>query len=105
MTPIISLLTDFGLKSPYVAQVKATLIQNCSLATVIDITNQVERHNIVEGAFLLEMAVPFFPAKTVHLAVVDPRVGSERLPIVVDCKDGSVLVGPDNGLLVMASRH
>ncbi len=104
MTPIISLLTDFGLKSPYVAQVKATLLQNCPEATVIDITNQVERHNIVEGAFLLEMAVPFFPNGSVHLAVVDPGVGSGRLPVVVACKDGSSLVGPDNGLLVRASE-
>src|SRR2546426_2440327 len=101
---LISLLTDFGLKDPYVAEMKLVLIKNCPDAVLVDITHQVERHNIVEGAFLLEMAVPFFPGRTVHLAVVDPGVGSARLPVVVECRRGHVLVGPDNGLLVRAAE-
>src|SRR2546426_2588951 len=101
---LISLLTDYGLKDPYVAEMKLVLIKNSPEATTVDITHQVERHNIVEGAFLLEMAVPFFPGRTVHLAVVDPGVGSARLPVVVECRRGHVLVGPDNGLLVRAAE-
>jgi len=66
---LISLLTDYGLKDPYVAEMKLVLIKNSPEATTVDITHQVERHNIVEGAFLLEMAVPFFPGRTVHLAL------------------------------------
>lgn len=101
---IISLLTDFGLKDPYVAEMKLGLIRNCPKAVLVDITHQVERHNVVEGAFLLEMAVPFFPDGTVHLAVVDPGVGSDRAPIVIEGKRGHVLVGPDNGLLTRAAE-
>src|SRR5437867_11463799 len=101
---LISLLTDFGLKDPYVAEMKLVLIKNCQDAVLVDITHEVERHNIVEGAFLLEMAVPFFPGRTVHLAVVDPGVGSARVPVVMECRRGHVLVGPDNGLLVRAAE-
>src|SRR2546422_4776106 len=101
---LVSLLTDYGLKDPYVAEMKLVLIKNCPDAVLVDITHQVERHNIVEGAFLLEMAVPFFPGRTVHLAGVDPGVGSARLPVVVECRRGHVLVGPDNGLLVRAAE-
>jgi S-adenosyl-L-methionine hydrolase (adenosine-forming) len=82
---------------------KLVMIKNCPKAVLVDITHQVERHNIVEGAFLLEMAVPFFPDGTVHVAVVDPGVGSDRAPVVVECKGGHVLVGPDNGLLTRAA--
>jgi S-adenosylmethionine hydrolase len=100
----ISLLSDFGVKDPYVAEMKLVLIKNCPNAVLVDITHQVERHNIVEGAFLLEMAIPFFPDGTVHLAVVDPGVGSDRAAVVVECKGGHVLVGPDNGLLTRAAK-
>jgi S-adenosylmethionine hydrolase len=101
---LVSLLTDFGLKDPYVAEMKLVLIKNCPEATIVDITHQVERHSIVERAFLLEMAVPFFPDRTIHLAVVDPGVGGARAPVVVECRRGHVLVGPDNGLLVRAAK-
>lgn len=101
---LVSLLTDFGVRDPYVAEMKLVLIKNCPEASLVDITHQVERHNIVEGAFLLEMAVPFFPDRTVHLAVVDPGVGGARAPLVVECRRGHVLVGPDNGLLLRAAK-
>src|SRR2546427_6073926 len=101
---LVSLLTDFGLKDPYVAEMKVVLIKSCPDAVLVDITHQVERHNIVGGAFLLEMAVQFFPDRTVHLAVVDPGVGGARAPVVVECRRGHVLVGPDNGLLVRAAK-
>src|SRR3989442_5433391 len=99
---LVSLLTDFGLKDPYVAEMKLVLIKNCPDAVLVDITHQVERHNIVEGAFLLEMAVPFFPDRTVHLAVVDSGVGSARVPVGIECTPGHVLVGSGNRLPVIA---
>src|SRR2546428_3068717 len=101
---LISLLTDFGLKDPYVAEVKLVLIKNCPGAVLVDITHQVERHNIVEGAFLLEMAVPFFSGRTVHLAVVDSGGGGARAPAVVECRRRHGIVGPDNGLAGRAAQ-
>src|SRR2546425_8373520 len=101
---LVSLLTDFGLKDPYIAHMKLVLIKNCPDAVLVDITHQVETHNIVEGAFLLEMVVSFFPDRTIHLAVVDPGVGGARASVIVECRHGHVLVGPDNGLLVRAAK-
>src|SRR2546425_6607615 len=101
---LVSLLTDFGLKDPYIAEMKLVLIKNCPDAVLVDITHQVETHNIVEGAFLLEMVVSFFPDRTIHLAVVDPGVGGARASVIVECRHGHVLVGPDNGLLVRAAK-
>ena len=100
---VITLLTDFGLKDSYVAQMKGVILNIHPEAKLVDISHAVERHNIAMGSFILETTVPFFSGHTIHLAVVDPGVGSRRLPIVVDC-GRSVLVGPDNGLLARASE-
>src|SRR6058998_1120092 len=99
---ILSLLTDFGLRDSYVAQMKGVILQHCPGCQIVDISHSVQRHNIFEGAFILEAAVPYFPRGTIHLAVVDPGVGTRRLPIVVECKSAT-LVGPDNGLLDWAA--
>jgi len=99
---LITLLTDFGIVDPYVAQMKAAIFSVSPTATIVDISHGVEKHNIAMGAYLLKTTVPWFPIRTVHVAVVDPGVGSSRIPIVVDCERG-ILVGPDNGLLVGAS--
>src|SRR2546428_13665797 len=96
---LVSLLTDYGLKDPYVAEMKLVLIKNCPDAVLVDITHQVERHNIVEGAFLLEMAVPFFSGRTVHLAGVDPRVGGARASVGGEGRRRPGLVGPDKRFL------
>lgn len=99
---IITLLTDFGLSDNYVAQMKGVILRNSPECEIVDVTHNVPRHNIVEAAFLLETAVPYFPDDVIHLAVVDPGVGGHRLPIVVKCRAGT-LVGPDNGLLYRAA--
>src|SRR5712692_5239855 len=99
---IITLLTDFGLSDNYVAQMKGVIFQNSPKSEIVDITHTVPRHSIVDAAFLLETAAPYFPNDAIHLAVVDPGVGSHRLPIVVKCGTGT-LVGPDNGLLHRAA--
>ena len=102
-SPIISLLTDFGLMDPYVAEMKAVILSTCPKAAIIDISHLVEKFNIRMGAFLLASAAPSFPAGSVHVAVVDPGVGSERRPIVIEARR-NLYVGPDNGLLIPAAE-
>lgn len=100
---LITLLSDFGLTDPYVAQMKAVVRSISPSVEIIDVSHGIERHNIAAGSFVLESTVPFFPAGSIHVAVVDPGVGGTRLPIVIVCDKG-ILIGPDNGLLVRASK-
>jgi hypothetical protein len=103
MTRLISLLSDFGTKDPFVAELKAVIFSICPEAKLVDITHEVERFNIRMGAFMLARAAPCFPTGTVHLAVVDPGVGGQRRPIAVET-NRSLYVGPDNGLLIPAAK-
>lgn len=100
---MISLLTDFGLTDPFVAEMKAVIFSICPKTTIVDISHLVEKFNIRMGSFLLAGAAPYFPAGTIHVAVVDPGVGSERRAIVVETHR-SLYVGPDNGLLITAAE-
>ena len=100
---VITLLSDFGLSDPYVAQMKGVICSTASGAEIIDISHGVEKHNIGVGSYLLETTAPFFPDGSIHVAVVDPGVGGSRLPIAVVCERG-VLVGPDNGLLARTAH-
>jgi hypothetical protein len=70
---ILTLLTDFGLKSHYISQMKGVALSMTD-ARIIDITHEITPHNITEGAFILKNNVPYFPMGTVHIAVVDPGV-------------------------------
>lgn len=99
---LITLLSDFGTSDGYVAQMKARILRVKSRINIVDISHGIQPHNILMGSYVLETTVPFFPRKTIHVGVVDPGVGSSRLPIVIACKSG-VLIGPDNGLLARAS--
>ncbi len=99
---IITLLTDFGSSSPYPAQMKAVLLGLCR-ATIVDLTHDAPPHDITHAAYLLRAAAPTFPAGTIHLAVVDPGVGTTRQPLAV-ASGGQFFVGPDNGLLMPAAR-
>jgi len=103
VTPLISLLTDFGLMDPYVSGMKAVILSICPRAKLVDISHLVEKFNVRMGAYLLAAAATSFPPGTVHVAVVDPGVGSSRRPIVIQTAH-SLLVGPDNGLLVPAAQ-
>ena len=98
---IITLLSDFGLKDPYVAEMKAIILSIHPQARVVDITHEIEKFNIRMGAFVLASATTYFPPGTIHVAVVDPGVGTKRRPIIVETKR-SYYVGPDNGLLMLA---
>ena len=99
---IITFLTDFGMNSNYVAQMKGVTL-SLTDATLIDVTHAVTPHNIREGAFILQTAAPYFPVGTVHVAVVDPSVGTDRRNIFITTSS-QILVGPDNGLLLPAAR-
>ena len=100
---MITLTSDFGLKDPYVAEMKGVILTINPNANIIDVTHGVEKFNIRMGAFMLASAAPYFPKGTVHLAVVDPGVGTERRAILVQTKQG-FFVGPDNGILVLAAQ-
>ena len=99
---IMTLLSDFGNKSNYVSQMKGVTL-SLTDARIVDITHEISPHNIREGAFILLSSIPFFPVGTVHVAVVDPGVGTSRRGIVVTTRT-QILVGPDNGLLIPAAR-
>ena len=85
---MITLTSDFGLKDPYVAEMKGVILTINPKATIIDITHDIEKFNIGMAAFMLASAAPYFPKGTVHLAVVDPGVGTERRAIVIQTKHG-----------------
>jgi S-adenosylmethionine hydrolase len=101
---IISLLSDFGLKDPYVAEMKAVILSVCPEARTVDISHEIEKFNIRMGAFVLASAASYFSEGTVHLAVVDPGVGTKRRPILVVTKR-AFYVGPDNGLLMLSAQR
>jgi len=95
---LITLTTDFGLNSPYVAQMKAAIYAVASEVTLVDITHGISPQNILEGAIVLQDTCRYFPAGTVHVAVVDPGVGTQR-PLIAAQLGEHYFVGPDNGLL------
>jgi S-adenosylmethionine hydrolase len=99
--PIITLLTDFGAGDYYVASMKGVILRINPRCTLIDITHQVKRHDIKEGAFILANAFSSFPKGTIHLSVVDPGVGGPRKPILV-VTPNYFFIGPDNGLFTLA---
>lgn len=94
---IITLLTDFGLRDGYVGVMKGVIWGIAPDVQIADITHLVCPQNILEGALALGRVAPFFPPGTIHLAVVDPGVGTERRPIAAQL-GGQFFVGPDNGL-------
>src|SRR6266540_2675996 len=96
--PIITLLTDFGLSDSYVAEVKGVLLSRAPGATLVDVTHQVLPGAVRAGQYLLARAWHRFPAGTVHLAVVDPGVGTSRRALAATA-GGHWFVAPDNGLL------
>ncbi|MBW4576700.1 MAG: S-adenosyl-l-methionine hydroxide adenosyltransferase family protein [Aphanothece sp. CMT-3BRIN-NPC111] len=94
---IITLLSDFGLSDVYVGVMKGAIAQINPALHAIDLTHQIPPQNIAAGRFCLMNAYPYFPYGTVHIAVVDPGVGSNRRAIAIQLS-GGYLVGPDNGL-------
>ena len=99
--PIITLLTDFGTRDAYVAAMKGVLLGLNPRAVLVDVTHEVPAQDVVAGAFILAQAAPYFPPGTIHLAVVDPGVGTGRRALAALAR-GQFWVGPDNGLLPWA---
>lgn len=100
--PVITFLTDFGPSAPAVC--RGVIFGIAPDANIIDVSHQVPRYSIREGAGTLAFALPYMPVGT-HVAVVDPGVGTERLAVAVKTGRGDVLIGPDNGLLVPAAER
>ena len=97
-SPIITLTTDFGSRDGYVAAMKGVILDICPEAVLADISHEVPPYDISHAAFVLGTACAYYPSHAVHLAVVDPGVGTTRRPIML-VTPGSVYVAPDNGLL------
>ena len=100
----VTFLTDFGLQDDFVGTCHGVIKRIAPEAHVIDITHGIEPQQILQGAIVLANTVPYMPVG-VHLAVVDPGVGSTRRPLVLRGLDGRLFVGPDNGLLVPAAER
>ncbi len=98
MGPLFTLTTDFGLGSGYPAQMKGVLLASFPDARIVDVSHDVAHFDVAAGALLLEACVPRFPREAIHVAVVDPGVGTSRRGLCVLTREGGRLVGPDNGL-------
>jgi len=98
MSVVITLLTDFGEQDSYVAEMKGVLLRCAPAANLVDITHAVAAGDVAGGQYLLARSWRQFPAGTVHLAVIDPGVGTARRALAVS-HGGHFFVGPDNGLL------
>ncbi len=100
---LVTLTTDFGERDPYVAAMKGVLLSAVPGIRVIDLTHQIAPQDTFEAALFIAGAAPYFPAGTIHVAVVDPGVGTARHPIAVSA-GGQIFVCPDNGLLTLYLR-
>jgi S-adenosylmethionine hydrolase len=94
---IITLLTDFGTADFFVGALKGAILSVDAQAQIVDLTHEIPAHDIEAGAFTLLAAYSSFPPQTIHVAVVDPGVGSARRPVLIEAH-GHFFVGPDNGL-------
>jgi S-adenosylmethionine hydrolase len=102
--PIITLLTDYGFGDHYVGELKGVILTIAPEAQVVDITHDIEPFNVRQAAFVLQRVWARYPAGTVHLAIVDPGVGSDRR-IILGQYAGRFVVAPDNGLVTWVHRE
>ncbi len=98
---IITLLTDFGTRDAYVGAMKGVILGLNPEVVLVDLSHEVPPQDVLAGAFVLAEAAPYFPPGTIHLAVVDPEVGTARRGLAARAR-GHYLVGPDNGLFSLA---
>jgi len=97
MGAVITLTTDFGIKDPFVGQVKGVIKSINPEVDIIDLTHDISKHSIKEASIVIGLSYKYFPSKTIHIVVVDPTVGSNRRPIIVSTGE-HIFVGPDNGI-------
>lgn len=101
--PIITLTTDFGQADHYVACMKGVILQLAPNAQIVDVSHAIPPHDVVRGAFILRQAFDYYPEGTVHVAVVDPGVGTTRR-LIAASYDGQIVLAPDNGLVSLLHR-
>lgn len=101
----ICLFTDFGWDDSYVAQLKGVIVTIDPNARLLDLTHTVAPYNITEGAYLLDQCAAEFPAGTIFVAVIDPGVGTDRDPILIETAKEKYFVGPDNGLFARVIQN
>jgi S-adenosylmethionine hydrolase len=100
MPSIVTLTTDFGLRDEYVGVMKGVILGQAPTVSIVDLTHELDSRTLAAAAYLLAAAYRYFPAGTVHVAVVDPGVGTARR-IVALTVDGHLFVGPDNGIFTL----
>lgn len=96
---IVTFLSDYGLEDEFVGVCRGVMLKIASHLRIIDVHHNIRRQDIRHGAVVLQQAIRFLP-EAVHLAVVDPTVGSDRRAVAIEATNGEVFVGPDNGLLM-----
>jgi S-adenosylmethionine hydrolase len=104
MSKIITLTTDFGLQDHYVSAMKAVMLGISPDVRFVDISHEIPPQDIMAGAWVIRNAAFLFPPKSIHLVVVDPGVGTDRNPIVLEVND-QIFVGPDNGFFRFFLRN
>lgn len=102
MPPLLTLTTDFGLRDPYVAAMKGAVWRVCPEARLVDVSHDVAPQDVMEAAWVLGQALPYYPEGTVHLVVVDPGVGTARRALAARLGP-HLLVAPDNGLIPLVA--
>lgn len=102
--PLITLTTDFGMSDGTVGAMLGVIKSICPSAEIANIAHDVPPQDIVHGAWALYQAAPFFPAETIHVAVVDPGVGTRRRAVLIETEHGT-FVGPDSGVLAWAAEQ
>jgi S-adenosylmethionine hydrolase len=100
--PIVTFLSDFGERDQYVAAMKGVVLDRCREATLVDMTHEVPPGDVLRGALILAGSSCWFPAGAIHVAVVDPGVGTDRAALLIESAD-RFYIGPDNGLLSLAA--
>lgn len=101
--PIVTLTTDFGHQDHYVGAMKGVILGLAPKATLVDITHGIRAYDIIHGAFILRQIWAYYPIGTIHVAVVDPGVGTDRR-ILVGRYSGRIIIAPDNGLVTLIHR-
>jgi S-adenosylmethionine hydrolase len=101
VTAVITLTTDFGARDPYVAEMKAVILGLNPTVRLIDVSHEIAAHDVIEGALAVQAMAAVCPEGTIHVAVVDPGVGTRRRGLVVAAV-GQLFVGPDNGIFTPA---
>ncbi|MBS3789053.1 SAM-dependent chlorinase/fluorinase [Candidatus Bipolaricaulota bacterium] len=102
---VIAFVTDFGRKDFYVGAMEGVVLSKFPEAKIVHISHEVEEYNIREGAITTYLAAKEYPKGTVFCTVVDPGVGTERKPIVLETETGHYFIGPDNGVLTMVMNN